>query len=353
MTILDVSAPPTQARPARRVLPTVPAGPGTDLRAPGAQPMRVGLDIGGTKTDAVAVDPAGTIVTRLRLETEWGPEGVVRTVLAAVRAVAAQVPDSTPIVSVGIGIPGQIEPGTGRVLHAINLGIAELDLAEAVSTELNVPVRVENDVKAAAVGATALRSSGSGNSRGPAADPSGVMAYLNLGTGVAAGIVGVGGLWRGARGVAGEVGHISIDPNGPLCRCGQRGCIETFAGGGAVTERWGRPGALPILDLFDATDAGDPYARELRRDLARGIAAAVQVLVLTADVDVVVLGGGITALGPRLLADVTAEFSANAEASAFIRSLRLDQRVQLLPPGSPAAPLGAALIGNAQVSAHG
>lgn len=352
MTILDVSAPPTQARPARRVLPAVPADPGTDLRAPGARPVRVGLDIGGTKTDAVAVDPAGTIVSRLRLETEWGSEGVVRTALAAVRAVSARIADSTPIVSVGIGIPGQIEPGTGRVLHAINLGIAELDLAQTVSTELGLPVRVENDVKAAAVGATALRSSGPRNSRRSAADASGVMAYLNLGTGVAAGIVGVGGLWRGARGVAGEIGHLTIDPNGTLCRCGQRGCIETFAGGGAITERWGRPSALPILDLFDAADAGDPYARDLRRDLSRGIAAAVQVLVLTADVDVVVLGGGITALGPRLMADVTAEFAANAEASAFIRSLRLEERVELLPAGSPAAPLGAALIGKAPVS-HG
>ena len=179
------------------------------------------------------------------------------------------------------------------------------------------------------------------------------MAYLNLGTGVAAGIVGDRGLWRGARGVAGEVGHLSIDPDGPPCRCGQRGCIETFAGGGAITERWGRPGPLPILDLFDAADTGNAHARALRGDLARGVAAAVRVLVLTADVDVVVLGGGITALGPRLRADVTAELTANADASAFIRSLRLDERVELLPAGSPAAALGAALVGASGVLAYG
>ena len=135
------------------------------------------------------------------------------------------------------------------------------------------------------------------------------MAYLNLGTGIAAGIVADGELWRGARGTAGEVGHISIDPNGPLCRCGQRGCIEALAGGGAIAERWGRPGALPVRDVFDAADAGDPLARELRSGLARGVAAAVRVLVLTADVDVVVLGGGVTALGDRLMADVAAELA--------------------------------------------
>lgn len=181
------------------------------------------------------------------------------------------------------------------------------------------------------------------------------MAYLNLGTGVAAGIVAGGELWRGARGTAGEVGHISIDPNGPLCRCGQHGCIEALAGGGAIAERWGHPGALPVRDVFDAADAGDPRARELRAGLARGVAAAVRVLVLTADVDAVVLGGGITGLGPRLMADVTAELTGSAEASPFMRSLRLEERVELLPAGSPAAALGAALVGAARdgVLAHG
>lgn len=305
--------------------------------------MKVGLDIGGTKTDAVAVDSAGTIVARVRLATGWGSDAVIRTVLEAVRSLSEQI---GVIGSVGIGIPGQVEPGTARVVHAVNLGVEELDLAAAVGPELGVPVRVENDVKAAAFGAHALRSGGTGS-----------MAYLNLGTGIAAGIVTDGELWRGARGTAGEVGHISIDPHGPLCRCGQRGCIEALAGGGAIAERWGRPGALPVRDVFDAADAGDPLARELRVGLARGVAAAVRVLVLTADVDAVVLGGGITALGPRLMADVTAELAASAEASPFMRSLRLEERVELLPAGSPAAALGAALVGAARdsegVLAHG
>ncbi len=297
--------------------------------------MRAGLDIGGTKTDAVAVDAAGAIVARVRLATGWGADAVVRTVLEAVRLLGDEVDE--PVDSVGIGIPGQVEPGTARVVHAVNLGVEELDLAAAVEPALGVPVRVENDVNAAAFGAFALRSVGAHGSRS--------MAYLNLGTGIAAGIVADGELWRGARGTAGEVGHISIDPNGPLCRCGQHGCIEALAGGGAIAERWGRPGALPVRDVFDAADAGDPLARELRIGLARGVAAAVRVLVLTADVDVVVLGGGVTALGPRLMADVSDELAASAEASPFMRSLHLEGRVELLPSGSPAAALGAALIG--------
>jgi glucokinase len=296
--------------------------------------MKVGLDIGGTKTDAVAVDDNGEIAGRVRLATGWGPDAVIRTVLEAVRVLGTQdAVDASSIRSVGIGIPGQVEPGTARVVHAVNLGVDELDLAAALAPHLGVPVQVENDVKAAAFGAFALHGG------------SGSMAYLNLGTGIAAGIVSDGTLWRGARGTAGEVGHISVDPAGPLCRCGQHGCIEALAGGGAIAERWGRPGALPVRDVFDAADAGDPAARGLRAGLATGVAAAVRVLVLTADVDVVVLGGGVTALGDRLMADVSAELAASAEASPFMRSLQLQDRVTLLPAGSPAAALGAALIG--------
>lgn len=305
---------------------------------PGGRPMRIGLDVGGTKTDAVALDAAGTIIGRVRLPTGWGPDAVTQTILDAVGAVAADAgAGAGDVRSVGIGIPGQIRPGSGRVVHAVNLGVERLDLAAALTPRLGVPVRLENDVKAAALGAYALQAAA-----GPAPDS---MAYLNIGTGIAAGIVSRGTLWRGARGTAGEVGHISVDPNGPPCRCGQRGCIEAFAGGGAIAERWARRGALPVRDVFDAADAGDASARQLRAGLARGVAAAIRVLVLVADVDIVVLGGGVTALGGRLMTDVAAELTASAEASTFMRSLRLGERVEFLPPGSPAAALGAALVG--------
>lgn len=305
--------------------------------------MRIGLDVGGTKTDAVAVTAAGEIAARVRLATAWGPDGVVRTIVDAVAALGAEpaVAGAAPA-SIGIGMPGQVAPGGTRVLHAVNLGVDELDLAAALGSRPGIGrVRIENDVKAAALGAYALRGR------------PGSMAYLNLGTGVAAGFVFPsadsgrrdGELWRGARGTAGEVGHISVDPGGPLCRCGQHGCIEAFAGGAAVAERWGRPGALPVRDVFDAADAGDPDAAALRAGLAHGVAAAVRVLVLTADVDVVVLGGGVSGLGERLGADVRRTLRASASASAFLRSLRLDERIDLLPPASPAAALGAALIG--------
>lgn len=301
--------------------------------------MRFGLDVGGTKTDAVAVAPDGEIAGRVRRATGWGADAVVATIAAAVRELA-EVTGIRPeaATSIGIGIPGQVAVGTATVRHAVNLGVEQLDLRAAIGPIFGVPVQVENDVKAAALGGYALHGG------------TGTVAYLNLGTGIAAGLVREGAIWRGAHGTAGEVGHISIDPNGPLCPCGQRGCIEAFSGGGALARRWDRSGALPVRDIFDAADAGDADAVALRAGFAYGVASAVRVLVLTADVDDVVLGGGITALGDRVLAPVLAELEVSAATSPFMRSLRLGDRVQLLPPGSPAAALGAALIGGADRS---
>ncbi len=299
--------------------------------------IRAGLDVGGTKIEALALTADGRIAARTRIPTGWGDDGVVAAVHDAIAALAAEggFPVSD-VASIGIGIPGLVDAERGRVLHAVNLGVAELDLAAAVRARLAVPVAVENDVKAAAVGAGSLR--GDAHS----------MAYLNLGTGVAAGIVIDGRLWRGARGTAGEVGHLSVDPEGRVCGCGQRGCIETFCGGGAVSKAWGRGGALPILDIFDRAEQGDPLAIELRAGVAYGAASAVRALVLGADVETVVLGGGVTALGDRLLDDLRRRLRAEAASSAFIGSLRLEDRVELLPPGSPAAALGAALVGASQ-----
>lgn len=305
--------------------------------------MRLGFDVGGTKTDGVIVAPDGEIVSRLRRPTGWGAAQVVATItdLAADLVQAAGV-RASDVRSIGVGMPGQVAPGSGTVRYAVNLGIDELDLGRTVGDALGVPVRAENDVKAAALGAHALY--------GAQAGADGAMAYLNLGTGVAAGFVFGGELWRGARGAAGEIGHLSVDPRGPRCTCGQRGCIEAYCGGGAIAARWGRDVPLPVLDVFDHADAGDPLALELRAGLVYGVASAIRVIMLSGDAEKIVLGGGVTALGARMLGLVKADLAESAAVSSFLRSLHLADRVELLPPGSPAAALGAALVGAAPVA---
>ncbi|MFF1574759.1 ROK family protein [Leifsonia sp. NPDC058292] len=296
--------------------------------------MRLGIDIGGTKTDAVAIDDAGGLAHRIRLATGFGSVAVVETAVAAV----SRIGELTGIAasgfdSIGIGIPGMVDRASGHVSHAVNLGLDRLALGGELADRLGVGVRVENDVKAAALGAYHLMGL------------DGTMAYLNLGTGLAAGIVVEGRLWRGARGIAGEIGHIPVDPAGAWCACGQRGCLETVASGSGVARQWRTDDPLPVRALFAAAAERDESAREIKARLVAGIASAVRVLVLTVDVETVVIGGGLSHLGDRLLCDVHEVLDEWAQASPFLATLSLPERVRLVPEGSLAAAIGAALVG--------
>ncbi|MDT0156496.1 ROK family protein [Microbacterium sp. ARD32] len=297
--------------------------------------VRIGLDVGGTKTAGIALDEYGATRATVRIGTEWGADGVIAGVLEAVMALRAELPPLTAVESIGIGIPGLVDAESGRVLHAVNLGVQSLDVADRVALATGAPCFVENDVKAAALGAASLRES-----REP-------LAYLNLGTGVAAGLIVEGRIWRGARGTAGEIGHLVVDPAGRVCGCGQRGCIETLCGGGALARAWGADAEFPVTDMLDAADAGDAAASALREDLFRGVAAAVRALVLAADVETVVIGGGLSALADRIVPGIRARQQEEAASSAFLRSLRLDERIEMLPADSPVAAIGAALLGSA------
>ncbi|MGX5696944.1 ROK family protein [Agromyces soli] len=302
--------------------------------------MRLGIDIGGTKTAAVALGDGDAMSEMLRLPTGFGADEVLATAQSTVERMSelAGVP-ADRFDSIGVGIPGAVDAATGRVAHAVNLGLEGLDLGPRLSDRFGVEVRVENDVKAAALGAHHLLTNA-----GEAPDS---MAYLNFGTGLAAGILQGSRLLRGGHGVAGEVGHLPVDPAGVRCGCGQTGCLETIASGSAIARMWPTAHPLPALELFDAADAGDERAVEVRERFLGGVAAAVRALVLTVDVDAVVIGGGLAALGGRLDEGVHRILDEWAAESAFLASLELSRRVRVIPLGFPAAAVGAALVGAA------
>jgi predicted NBD/HSP70 family sugar kinase len=298
--------------------------------------MRVGVDIGGTKTEAVVLTADGTIAAQLRLPTGFGPESVVAsTVLAVTDAVNAAGVGLTELESVGVGIPGAVDAQLGRVSHALNLGVESLDLGAELARELGRPVRVENDVNAAALGAFHALELPVTSS----------MGYLNLGTGLAAGLVLGGSLWRGSRGAAGEIGHILVDPAGPLDLDGQHGGLEVMASGSGIARQWATGEDNAVTAVLDAADAGDARALEIRRRLFEGVAASVRILVLTVDVELVVVGGGISKLGDRLLGGVGEIFASWSAQSPFIESLELPARLRVLPEDAPVAALGAAWLG--------
>ncbi|WP_022894145.1 ROK family protein [Agromyces subbeticus] len=304
--------------------------------------MRLGIDIGGTKTAAVAIGADGELSDQVRMPTGFGAEAVVATAIRTVeRMTALAGVGASAFTSIGIGIPGAVDNATGRVEHAVNLGLEGLDLGPRLADRLGVEVRIENDVKAAALGAHHLLGVADGIRVSS-------MAYLNLGTGLAAGVVLDGRLLRGGHGVAGEIGHIPVDPAGVRCGCGQRGCLETLASGLAIARTWPTASEHPARELFAAAEAGDARAQAVREEFLTGVASAVRLLALTVDVDTVVIGGGLAALGEPLLVGTRRILNRWADESAFIASIGLAARVQVIPFGFPAAAVGAALVGEHQ-----
>ncbi|HEY0933788.1 MAG TPA: ROK family protein, partial [Trebonia sp.] len=152
-------------------------------------------------------------------------------------------------------------------------------------------------------------------------------------------------LRRGAYGASGEIGHVPVDPDGPLCPCGQRGCLELSGAASALTAAWPSGGGTsPAAALFAAAAAGDPAAGAARGRFAAGVADAVRMLGLAVDPAAIIIGGGITDLGEPLLAAVTGALRAQAATSPFLAAVDLAARVRLVPAGAPVGAIGAALI---------
>lgn len=293
--------------------------------------VRIGVDIGGTKVDAVVLDSAGEVAARQRVQVRKGDDGVVASARDAVAQACAQAGVAPGDAGhIGVGVPGAVTAGVVR--HALNLGVVELDLAAALEDAWQVPVQVENDVNAAAIGAWHLLGDGRTS-----------VAYLNVGTGLAAGIILDGRLWRGARGAAGEIGHIGIDPAGPVGADGLRGGLETYASGSGIALQWDRRGEAAV-DVLRAAQEGDARAQQIRHHLVEGVAHAARVLILTLDVEHVMLGGGLTGMGDALVDGVRGVIRDWERDSTFLASLEIGTRLSLVPGDQPVAAIGSAML---------
>ncbi|TQL66727.1 putative NBD/HSP70 family sugar kinase [Nocardioides albertanoniae] len=293
--------------------------------------VRVGLDIGGTKIHGIAIGPDGVVLAEERVATTRGPEGVVTSAAAVVAALRASL-DGDVIRSIGAGIPGIVDTRAGTVKHAVNLGLdgAAFPLAELLGARAGAVVTLENDTNAATLGAHAVEDVDD-------------LVYLSLGTGLAAGLYLGGALRRGFHGAAGEVGHLPVDPEGAVCGCGQRGCLELVASGAALASAWPTTTGHPAAALFAAATEGDPAAIAVRDRFATGVAAAIRALALAVDPERVVIGGGVAAIGEPLREAIAVALTEQAETSPFLASLELASRLRVVS-SAPVAAIGAALI---------
>jgi glucokinase len=315
----------------------------------------VGVDIGGSKVAVLVVAGDGQPLGRHVLRQPVGPQTEAVDVIAqAVEAALEQAgAGSAAPAAVGVGVPGRVDPVTGTVSLAVNLGWEELPLGPLLAERLEVPVVLENDVRAAAFGLHRRRMLGEVDD----------LAYLSLGTGISAGVVIDGRLHRGTRGLAGEIGHIVLERDGPLCPCGLRGCFEALAAGPGIARRareqlaGGRESqlrtfdeAITAADVYRAAAAGDPLAVDIATRVGEYVARAVHELVMAYDIEVVVLGGGVTNAGDTFLDPVLRALDAMRDASALAREVLRPGVVHLLAAGSDTGSWGAVTVAQAAVA---
>jgi glucokinase len=334
----------------------------TDGRSPrrdislGDRDLIVGVDVGGSKIAVLVVDGDLEVRGRLVVPTPIGApdsaaDHIAATVMATLEAIGATI---DRVIAVGVGVPGRVDPQAGVVSLAVNLGWHRLPLRDQLGRRLGVPCAIENDVRAAAAGILDRRLLGRVDD----------FVYLSVGTGISAGVVLGGHLYRGTRGLAGEVGHIVVDAGGPTCSCGLRGCLEMMASGPAVARlaedaiRAGRASSLAACSTITAVDvyataaAGDAVAREIVAAAGRALARAIHGLVMTYDVERVVVGGGVAGAGVAFLESIETEMDATRATSELAAEMLEPGIVELLPDGSDTGAWGAITVAGSAHKVH-
>lgn len=305
--------------------------------------LAVGVDIGGTKIATGLVSESGEI---LDSASEPTPDDSTK-IPAVVADLVARLVGDEKAAGIGIGAAGFVGEDRATVRFAPNIDWREEPLAEHVRSLVDLPVVVENDANAAAWG----------EFRFGAGEDTDDLLLVTIGTGIGGGIVHHGQLFRGGFGVAAEIGHMRIVPNGVLCGCGQHGCFEQYASGSALVrdarERVanGDDNAAAIAALGDGDPSritgpgitglaqdGDPLALELLSDVGRWIGEGIAILATILDPSVIAIGGGVAAAGELLLTSVVEAFEIHLPARAH----RPEASVRLAALGNQAGIIGAA-----------
>lgn len=263
--------------------------------AGGAGDLVLAADVGATKTLVTVRAPGAPhdpAAPALRFATPRDPVAAVTSIVDAAVALAGRA--GGRVVAGAVVAPGPLDAATGRIVAGANLGWYDVPFTGEIAARLGVPVALEDDATAAALG-EALAGAGRG------ADP---FVYLTVSSGIGAGVVVGGRSLRGAHGIAGEVGHLVVDPAGPRCACGRRGDVEALAGGAALARRaraaWpaarladGSPAPRDAAALFRLARAGDPAAQAIADAAADALAHAIGALAAVVDPACIAVGGSI------------------------------------------------------------
>jgi glucokinase len=310
----------------------------------------VGVELCAATARAALVRGAGEVVARQ--ESAFEPSELAPQLARLVSSLRDS--SGARVAGVGLGVPGLVNPATGRVVISSDLpAVVREDIRPALAGALGLPVTLDNDANAGALGEyTAGAGRGSRN-----------MFYVTLGTGIGGALILDGRLWRGASGFAGEFGHITIDPEGVECTCGNVGCLETVASAPNIVRRTHErlmrdsTSSLSRLGLnknFTAADIahearnGDDFAALMMARTGRYIGTAIAAVINLLNTERIVLGGGVMDAGDLILEPVITEarrrsFQPNFESTQIVAATL----------GPDAVPVGAALLARDSVQAGG
>ena len=294
----------------------------------------VGIDLGGSKIALGLVDADNRILARRRIDTqsERGLQTVISRIAEQVDSLRGDLPPGDDISAIGIGAPGPVEPISGDLLTLVNLpGISNTPFRRALSQRLGLPAALDHDAKVAALGEFHV---GAGQARDS-------MVYIVMGTGVGAAIIYQGALIYGEGNSAGECGHMTVDPQGHVCHCGSRGCLETYTSGPALSRHYLAATGLCIdgAEVTRRARKGEAAARQVLAEAGRALGIAIASLAMTLNIELFVIGGSVSGAGDWLLQPARETLRGYA-----FRAVAARVRVQASQLGEDGAILGAAWL---------
>ncbi|AYB40014.1 ROK family glucokinase [Brevibacillus laterosporus] len=281
--------------------------------------MIVGVDIGGTTIKIALLDPNGKIITKTQIPTPVpeGEDAIIQQMTSTIdQLMAEQGFTKEEAYGIGIGVPGPVDTDTGFVYEAVNLGLKDTALKAKTEALTGLPTYVENDANAAALGEMWC-GAGQGTDN---------LVAITLGTGIGGGIIIDGKIVHGVKGVGGEIGHVTVNPDGPLCNCGKKGCMERYGSATAIilgiekAAKEGRStylakqltekGSLTAKDAFDAAAEGDIAAQEVIDQAAFYTGFGLSHIANLLNPAKIVIGGGVSAAGDVLFRLIRKSFDS-------------------------------------------
>ncbi|GAB4581661.1 MAG: ROK family protein [Anaerolineales bacterium] len=314
--------------------------------------IRMGVDVGGTKVAVLVAREGQEIARTIRPTRLESPEQTLNGIVDTMReAVAQSGVEMREVAAIGIGIPGRVSPADGSVQLAVNLNWKNMPVGSAITQRLGVPCFLENDVRTAALGVKYHPKFAQFND----------LAFLSIGTGIAAGIILGGALHRGQSGMAGEIGHIPVDTEGERCPCGGVGCLETVAAGpalerlmrSALVKQNGKDAPRPLSagQIFQMAASGETTAQAVIRQVSQYWGWTIRLLVFSYDVQAVVLGGGV-ARGTGFLSTLLQEIDRQRQESDLAWTMLRPEMLHLVPAEYEAPLWGAIALADAGLQHH-